>query len=850
MQPADLNMPNELSLVAPVDGVLIPLEDLPDPVFSGRMMGDGIAVDPIGSVLVAPCAGKVVQVHRAKHALTMRTDSGVSILLHIGLDTVSLNGKGFQSLVKDGDRVEPKQPLIEFDLDAIAQIAPSAAVVLVVTEGGRPFSFKRASGTVKAGADEVLRLSPGGPDREAAASGEFVKSEPLTIVNPNGLHARPAAYFATLAKQFHSRIFIHKGKAHASATSVTEIMALDFARGDQVWLSAQGGDAAEALAALKSLIQSGLGEDLSKPQAVAQVRQFVSTDANMVGGVPAAPGIAIGIVKVKTIDVPTFAPKSDRPAEEEQRLRRAIEAARAELSAAKSNFERDHEVEKAQIFAAHDALLSDEALEKEAILAIRQGASAPASWQGVVASHAQKLSVLNNPLMRQRADDLKDVGHRVLAKILGTKTNGATYAKGTVLVCDELTPSDVAHLDPALIVGLATRHGGSTSHAAIIARSMGVPYVAGLGDTITRLKTGTTVIVNGEQGFVHLHPSVEALQKTRQEIRRREDLRVQRLGSARQPAVTTDGRAIEVGANIGRAGEALAAVANGCDGVGLLRSEFLFIDRRQAPDEMEQKKEFEAIGKALGEKRSLVVRTLDVGGDKPLSYMPTAPEQNPFLGIRGLRLSFRYPELFASHIRAILGAAPLTRLRIMFPMVAELEEFRAAKAAVTKEMEKLGVLPAKVSIGVMIEVPSAAIISDSLAKEADFFSIGTNDLTQYTLAMDRGNPELASKADALEPAVLRLIGMTVKAAHANKRWVGICGGLAAEVIALPLLVGLGIDELSVPAPVIPEIKAALRELSHQGCRGLAEQALALGSAGAVRALLNDFMTEKAKGAAT
>jgi len=851
MQPADLGIPSELSLVAPVDGVLIPLEELPDPVFSGRLMGDGIAIDPSGSVLFAPCAGKILQVHRAKHALTLRTDGGVSILLHIGLDTVSLNGKGFQSLVKDGDHVEPRQPLIEFDLDAVAQFAPSAAVVLVVTEGGRPFSFKRSTGTVKAGADEVVRLSPSGPDREATVqSGEFIKTEQLTIVNPDGLHARPAAHLATLAKQFHSRIFVHKGKAHAPATSVTEIMALDFVKGDQVWLSAQGSDGSEALAALKSLIQSGVGEDLSKPRAVAQVRQFVSTDAQVVGGVPAAPGIAIGIVKVKTFDVPAFAPRSDRPAEEQQRLRSAIQAAQAELGAAKSNFERQHEVERAQIFGAHDALLSDEALEREAIAAIREGASAPAAWQGVVASRAQKLSVLNNPLMRQRADDLKDVGHRVLMKLLGATMNGAAYAKGTVLACDELTPSDVAHLDPALIVGLATRHGASTSHAAIIARSMGVPYVAALGDAITRLKTGTSVIVNGEQGFVHLNPSVEVLQKTRQEIKRRDDLRVKRLGSARQPAVTTDGRTIEVGANIGSAKEALAAVENGGDGVGLLRSEFLFINRRQAPDEMEQRKEFEAIGKTLGEKRTLVVRTLDVGGDKPLSYMPMAPEQNPFLGIRGLRLSLRHPEMFAAHIRAILGAAPLTRLCIMFPMVAELEEFRAAKAAVAKEMGKLGILPGRVSIGVMIEVPSAAITADSLAREADFFSIGTNDLTQYTLAMDRGHPELASKADALEPAVLRLIGMTVKAAHANKKWVGICGGLAEEIVALPLLVGLGLDELSVPALVIPELKAALRELSHQRCRGLAEQALALDSAGAVRALLNDFMTEKARGSAT
>jgi phosphoenolpyruvate-protein phosphotransferase len=849
MQPADLSLPSEFSLVAPVDGVLIALEDLPDPVFSGKLMGDGVAIDPSGSVLSAPCAGKVLQVHRAKHALTLRADSGASILLHIGLDTVSLGGKGFQSLVKDGDRVKQGQSLIEFDLDAIAQSAPSAAIVLVVTEGAQPFSFRRASGTVKAGRDEVLRMASAGSDREVKIeSGEIVKTEPLTIVNPNGLHARPAAQLVTLAKQFASRILVHKGNAQAPATSVTEIMALDLAKGDRVWLSAQGSDRSEALTALKALIQSGLGEDPSKSHDAAQVRTFVSSDRHVVGGVPAAPGIAIGIVKVKTFEVPSFPPTSDRPAEEEQQLRRAIQAAQTELGAAKDKFERQNEVEKAQIFAAHNALLSDEALEKDAFASIREGASAAAAWHGIITSHAKKMSALVNPLMRQRADDLKDVGHRVLMKILGMPTDGAAYAKGTVLAGDELTPSDVAHLDPAVIVGLATRHGGSTSHAAIIARSIGVPYVAGLGDAIVRLTTGMSVIVNGEQGSVHLNPDAQVLDKARLEMKRSADLRVEHLVSARKPAVTTDGHKVEIGANIASAKEAAAAVEHGADGVGLLRSEFLFINRRQAPTEPEQQKEFETIGNALGENRTLVVRTLDVGGDKPLPYMPMAPEENPFLGIRGVRLSLRHPDMFAAHIRAILAAAPLTRLSIMFPMVALLAEFRDAKAMVEGEMRKLSIASSRVSIGVMVEVPSAAILADALAAEADFFSIGTNDLTQYALAMDRGHPELASKADALDPAVLRLIQMTVQGAHAKKRWVGICGGLAAEVIALPLLVGLDVDELSVPVPVIPELKAALRAVAYGRCRELAKQALALGSAGAVRALLKDFGSQPARGA--
>jgi phosphoenolpyruvate-protein phosphotransferase len=702
---------------------------------------------------------------------------------------------------------------------------------------------------VKAGGDVVLRVGAASGERDPRnESGEIIKTEQLTIVNPNGLHARPAAQLSTLARRFQARVLVHKGKAHAPATSVTEIMALDLGKGDQVWLSAQGVDGTEALAALKALIQSGLGEDLSKAPAAEEGKQFVSNDPQVVGGVPAAPGLAIGIVRVKTFEVPAFEAKSNRPTEEQQRLRRAIAAAEAELTAAKSRFEQESEVEKAQIFAAHSALLADEALEREATAAIRDGASAPAAWQSVVTGHAGKLSALNNPLMRQRAGDLKDVGHRVLMKLLGISTDKVAYAKGTVLVCDELTPSDVAHLDPAIIAGLATRHGGSTSHAAIIARTIGVPYVAGLGDGIARLRTGTSVIIDGEQGSVRVGPSADVLEKTRQDIKKRDELRAQRLGTARQPAVTSDGRTIDVGANIGNAKEAAQAVEQGGDGVGLLRSEFLFMNRRIAPTEAEQRNEFELIGKTLGGKRTLVVRTLDVGGDKPLPYMPVGAEENPFLGVRGLRLSLRYPEIFATQIRSLLAAAPLTKLCVMFPMVAQIDEFRAAKAAVTAEMQKAGIAADSVSLGVMIEVPSAALMADALAEEADFFSIGTNDLTQYTLAMDRGHPELATKADALDPAVLRLIRMTVQAAHDQKKWVGICGGLAAETLALPLLIGLDVDELSVPAPAIPELKAAVRELSHQRCRGLAEQALAFGSAAQVRALLEKFRSQEARGA--
>jgi phosphoenolpyruvate-protein phosphotransferase len=545
-------------------------------------------------------------------------------------------------------------------------------------------------------------------------------------------------------------------------------------------------------------------------------------------------------VAIETLEVPSFEAKSPNGAAEIAKLEQSILAVKTALAADKSKFEREGETEKAQIFAAHAEILDDSAFGRDAAAAISGGASAAAAWQTVVEAKAEKLRGLKSALMRQRADDLNDLGRRVLFKILGRTPPAQAYSKGTVLVSRELTPSAVAHLDATKIGALVTELGGATSHAAIIARSMGVPYVAGVGDGIKKLGAGVKVIVDGDQGFVHVAPDAATSAQAELDIASRQKDRQARLAQAHRIAETKDGRAVDVGANIGNAKEALDAVAQGSDGVGLLRSEFLFMNRRVAPDEAEQRAELEKIAKALGPRRSLVVRTLDVGGDKPLSYVPMPAEDNPFLGVRGIRLSLRYPELFATQIRAVLAAAAFTKLHIMFPMIAMPEEFKAAKELVLKEAKSLGLDPDHFKLGVMIEVPSAALMADVLAKEVDFFSIGTNDLTQYTLAMDRDHPELAAQADQLEPAVLRLIQMTVQAAHAEKKPVGVCGGIAADTLATPLLVGLDLDELSVPAPAVADVKARVRELNHQRCRALAKEALRAQNAKEVRARLKDF----------
>jgi len=387
------------------------------------------------------------------------------------------------------------------------------------------------------------------------------------------------------------------------------------------------------------------------------------------------------------------------------------------------------------------------------------------------------------------------------------------------------------------VLGLCTTGGGPTSHAAILARALGLPAVCGVDRAALEIEDGTVVLLDGTAGTVLERPNDTEVAAARAVMGRLAAQRHRERAAASEPAATTDGHRIEIAANIGTAEEALAAVAQGGEAVGLLRSELLFLDRDIAPEEREQADVYRAVAAALGRERRLVIRTLDIGGDKPLPYLPLPPEENPFLGLRGIRVSLARPDLLRSQLRAILQAAALSDIHVMFPMIATLDELRAARRILDEEQRASG---GSVRVGVMIEVPSAALIAEHLAREVDFFSIGTNDLTQYTLAMDRGHPQLAPQADALHPAVLRLISLTVEAAHRHGKWVGVCGGMAAEPLAVPVLLGIGVDELSVPVPAIAAVKALVRRLSLRHCRDLAREVAGLGTAGEVRARLAQF----------
>jgi phosphocarrier protein FPr len=393
-------------------------------------------------------------------------------------------------------------------------------------------------------------------------------------------------------------------------------------------------------------------------------------------------------------------------------------------------------------------------------------------------------------------------------------------------------------METGTVVGFATVRGGATSHVAILARSLGIPAIAGIEPRALEVPNDTPVILDGAKGSLRLSPPAAEVEMIRERQARQKTQREDDMAHALEPAITKDGHRVMVFANIGGLKHAQQVGSLGGEGVGLLRSEFLFMDRSSAPSEDEQAQCYAAILKSLGSERPIVIRTLDVGGDKPLPYLPIPREDNPFLGERGIRVGLDRPEVLRTQLRAILRASSAGRVAVMFPMIATVQEVRDAKAMLAQEEKALAVEPIK--CGIMVEVPSVPMMIDSFAHEADFFSIGTNDLTQYTLAMDRGHPKLAPKIDALNPAVLRLIARTINGAHAHHRPVAICGGVAGDPQAVPILLGLDIDELSVSLPAIPTVKAQIRRLNLMNCRELAQRALNCWSVEEVRALEPEY----------
>jgi phosphocarrier protein FPr len=821
--------------MAPVSGVIVSLDDVPDPVFTERLVGDGASIDPTSEHVLAPCDARVIQVHRAGHALTLDVD-GIELIIHVGLDTVELKGEGFTSHVKAGDLVKQGSPLITFDADFVATHARSLLTQILVANPEAVGSIEPRTGSVTAGRDILMEVRLGSSAAGAVEeSASVIESQPIVVANETGLHARPAALVAATARRFAADVRLIKDGREANARSVVSIMALEVDGGDTVTVSARGDNAAEVVEAIEKTLRQ-LRPDYDKaPSALPLAAVHGELDERSLRGVAASPGVAVGGVFQLRHPESIVEERATDPNHERRALDSAIASAHVQLESLRTTMTAEADNERAGIFVAHQELLEDPEMLDEAATNIRNGASAAFAWREAYSSQAERLLKLRNPLLAGRGADLKDVGRRVLHLLTGDDDSSPIIPADSIVVAEDLTPSEAASLNPVNVLGFCTTMGSATSHVAILARGLGIPAVAGINAKALDVAAGTRVILDGDRGTMQLAPTME---EERDVFDRQKAVAAKRASDnavALDAATTRDGHRIEVVANIGDESEGDKVVEAGGEGVGLLRSEFLFMDRRTAPDEDEQTRVYSAIAKALGPDRILIIRTLDVGGDKPLAYMPIATEANPFLGERGIRLMYDHPEIIRTQIRAILRAAAFGRIAIMFPMIATLKEWRDARDIVVEERQRLGA-PA-VQIGIMVETASAALLSSKFAEEADFLSIGTNDLTQYTLAMDRTNPRLAKQLDSLHPSVLKLIALTVTGATKHGKWVGVCGALAGDPEAVAVLVGLGVHELSVSVPAVASIKARVRSLSLDECRETARLALEASDGDEVRAIV-------------
>lgn len=559
----------------------------------------------------------------------------------------------------------------------------------------------------------------------------------------------------------------------------------------------------------------------------------------MMQGIAASPGIAIG--KVLVLADEAAEGKVCVHIDQQQAFQQALAVSKTEIAALRAKVSSRSGDDTAAVFDAHLLMLEDPSLLDPISQAIEEGANAVAAVQGASQALAAVFAELDDEYMRERAADIKDICRRLIRHLTGSSAvNWEAITEPVMLIAHDLTPSDTAQLTPSIVCGFATESGGKTSHSAILARTMGIPAVVGSAGLLVSIQTGDLAILDGEAGVIIINPDNAQLTLYETKLRQYQEARRNMDALRDLSAVTTDGYRIELAANIGLPRDVSTALANGAEGVGLYRTEFLFMNRDTMPTEEEQYAAYKAVVEEMGG-RPVIIRTLDVGGDKQIDYLAMPKEANPFLGWRAVRMCLDRPELFTIQLRALWRAGCHGKLLVMFPMISSLDEVRQAKRLLELAREELVAegrqVARSLSVGIMIEIPSAALIADQLAREVDFFSIGSNDLIQYTTGVDRMNEQIAHLYQPLHPGVLSLISMVIDAAHRHGKWVGMCGEMAGDISCVPLLIGLGLDEFSMSAGSIPLVKQRVRNLSSMQCRELAEKCLVAGTAKEVRMLV-------------
>lgn len=773
---------------------------------------------------------------------SVMSDEGVLILMDMG--SALLSTETALSFLDDSMRAKVRcsgAPFIEGAVAAcvVAGLGSSLEDVRREAEG----ALKQKSEHLQPSEEGASAVAP---PTETPASGEPAKTVRVTVRNPHGLHARPAARFIREAAALESDVSVRNltnARGPVSAKSLSGLASLEILQGNEIEIAASGPSAETSLKTLQEAVESGLGESVAGPAAPVAAPASKPVDS---APVAVSSGLAIGpLFFASAADVTVPDDVADDPEAEIQKLRAAIEIAKADLAKEEASLKASLGSAEAEIFQAQALVLDDPELLAGTEAAIRDNRqNAATAWYRSVQIIIEGYGRIEDEYLRQRAADVRDIGARVLEALGVPRPRVGDLPDRGILVVEDLTPAEVTALSDD-VIGVVCLQGGTTSHAAILLRARGIPAIAHAQNAIERVgvdRSSPERIVaafDGNTGELWVNPEPEKLASLRGLQEARSVAAEEEARHRHEPAATADGYAVSIFANIGRAAEATAAIEQGAEGVGLFRTEFLFLDRAAAPTEDEQYAALREVRDVMG-KRPVVIRTLDIGGDKEVPYLGLAKEANPFLGVRGIRLCLSHLDLFETHLRAILRAGHGGDFHIMFPMIAEPAELDEAKAVleqVHSALERDSIPHAwPIPIGIMIEVPSAAVLIEQLAARADFFSIGTNDLTQYVLAADRGNAELSRFHDALHPSVLRMIQQIVAAADRHGRHVAVCGEAASDPAAARILVGLGVDELSLSPVKIPTVKAAVRAATKSDLEALAVRAASGSSAPEARAI--------------
>jgi multiphosphoryl transfer protein len=810
-----------------------------------EMGGEGVRIEPAGGLEDGALGTDAMRVMAAVDRAW--GDDGVLVLMDLGSAVLSAEtALDFLDDEKKAGVLLCEAPIVEGAVAAAVSAKVGAPLAEVAAEARRGLEPKAAHLGEPADADAA--------PAESGEDGAPWQSVRIAVRNPLGLHARPAARFVQIASGFDADVEVENvsaGRGPASARSLNGIATLGVRQGHEIAVRARGSEAAAALAALQELADKGFGDQPDAPAVIpatapaSEAEPPPAEPGAVLTALPVSPGVGVGpAVRLVRPELNVPREPADDPPAEWERLQRALADAGEEITRAREATAARGAASEAEIFDAHLLFLQDEALLEPARTGIlERGMNAAAAWDDAVAATAAGWRGLDDEYLRARADDVAEVGRRVLARLLGVGSGEPALKRAGILVAAELAPGETAELDPELVLGIATAYGGPTSHSAILARALGVPAVVGAGVRLLGVAEGTELLVDGDGGRVQVAPPSDAVAEIAARRREREELERAAWAEASLPAITLDGVRIEAAANIASLDDVEGAIAAGAEGVGLLRTEFLFLNRPELPGEDEQARTYRDIVAALGG-RPLILRTLDVGADKPLPSLPQPPEANPALGVRGVRLGLERPELLVTQLKAALRVAAEFPLKVMFPMVSSLDELLRAKALLGEARAALAT-DAPLDVGVMVEVPAAAVAAPRLAAEVDFFSIGTNDLAQYTLAADRQNDRVAALADAIHPSVLELIAGVVEAAEASGIWIGVCGEAGGDPVAVPLLVGLGVRELSAVARALPRVKQVVRSLDSGAARELASEARRLASAAEVRELVDGWMSRTA-----